>query len=90
MSVRNRVEKGPHVGLQAIKAQWLACTFFLLSKGEHTGAFTPKWLPTLGTGPAATQRAAEYGSLLIDPTTPAALERCRASLPFLQLRFEAD
>ena len=62
----------------------------LLLKGEHTGAFTPKWLAMIGTGRAGTLRAAEYGSSPIDPTTPAALEHCRAFLPFLPLRFEAD
>lgn len=36
------------------------------------------------------QRAAEYGSTTIDPTTPATLEHCRAFLPFLPLRLEAD
>src|SRR5712671_2798778 len=57
---------------------------------ELTGAFTPKWLAVLRTGRAGTQRAGEYGSSPIDPTTPAALEHCRAFLPFLPLRFEGD
>jgi hypothetical protein len=30
--------------LQAMKPQLSACAFFLLLKGEHAGAFTPKWL----------------------------------------------
>jgi hypothetical protein len=53
-------------------------------------AFTPKWLTMPGTGRAETQRATEYGSSPIYPTTPAAPEHCRAFLPFLRRRFEAD
>ena len=56
--------------------------------GQRT--FTRKWLAMLGTGRGWTKRAAEYGSSLIDPTTPAAREHCRAFLPFSPLRFEAD
>jgi hypothetical protein len=84
------VGKSPHVELQAMNPQIVSVRLSLLLKGEHTGAFTPKWLAMLGTGRAGTQRAAEYGSSPIDPTTPAALEHCRAFLPFLPLRFEAD
>ena len=62
----------------------------LIVKGEHKGAFTLKWLAMPGTGQAGRQPAAECGSLPIDPTTPAAREHCRAFLPFLPLRFEAD
>jgi len=84
------VGKSPHVRLQGMKPQLSACVFSLLVKAEHTSAFTPKWLAMLGTGRSGTQRAAEYGSSLIDPTTPATLEHCRAFLPFLPLPFEAD
>src|SRR6266436_9043101 len=44
----------------------------------------------LGVGQSGTQRAAEYGSSPIDPTTLAALEHCRAFLSFLPLPFEVD
>src|SRR6266704_822489 len=84
------VGKSPHVGLQAMKPQIVSVRLSLLLKREHTGAFTPKWLAVLRTGRAGTQRAGEYGSLPIDPTPAAALEHCRAFLPFLPLRFEAD
>src|SRR3954469_14818826 len=83
------VGKSPHVCLQAMKPQIVSVRLSLLLKREHTGAFTPKWLAVLRTEREGTQRAGEYGSLPIDPTTPAALEHCRAFLPFLPLRFEA-
>src|SRR5437899_10560536 len=52
--------------------------------------FTPKRLATRGTGQAATQRAAEHGSITPYPTTPVALDRCRVFFRFLPLRFESD
>jgi hypothetical protein len=70
----HRVGKAPQLGLQTTKPHWSGCAFFLLLRGEHTGALTPKWLAMQGTGRAGTQRAAEFGSSPIDPTTPAALE----------------
>jgi hypothetical protein len=60
------------------------------AKGNAPATFTPKRLPTRGTGRAGTQRAAEHGSITPYPTTPVALDRCRVFFRFLPLRFEAD
>ncbi len=60
------------------------------SKGSAPATLTPKRLATRGTGQAETQRAAEHGSITPYPTKPVALDRCRAFLRFLPLRFESD
>src|SRR5262245_16012570 len=46
------------------------------SKGSEPATFTPERLATRGTGQAATQRAAEHGSITPYPTKPVALDYC--------------